>query len=215
MALDASELANLIQNNGLRQNTDGNGLPLPPSSQLQEYCAGLINALKAATVTFAPGTINGSAPPGGPLQAGTGTGGIFTGLTPAPFLAKTQVGAPGPFSAAENTAVITYLQTSGIFVIPTGGVTGICTATALSPGTLVNGEASGGKITAINGAACAAVVSASSGLVGPDMIKHYDIIMNYLIANLEVEFPTGSVTGSFSAGGGPLVAGAATGGKIS
>ena len=214
MALSATELASKIHN-GLRQTSDGEGKPLPPSSQVQEYASGLINALKAATVTFAPGSITAVGAPGSPITAGTGVGGIFTGLTPAPMLAKTQVGEPGPMSAGENAALIAYLTANGIFIIPSGGVTGICGATPVSGGPLINGAASGGKITVVEGAACAAFVASQIGFSGPDMITHYTIVMDYLKQKLEVSFPTGTVNGSFSAGGGPLIAGTAVGGAIS
>ncbi|RLI53011.1 MAG: hypothetical protein DRP09_16695, partial [Candidatus Thorarchaeota archaeon] len=145
---------------------------------------------------------------------GAATLGVFVGLTPAPMLAKTQVGEPGPMLAGENTAVITYLMT-GLIEFSAGNIQGTCTATPTSPGILgPPASGTGGKVTGLTGAACMAMVAAG-GVAGPDMLAHYTALIDYISDNLEVSYPAGSVQGAFGVGGGALIAGTALGGIVS
>jgi hypothetical protein len=200
----------------LSQTTTGTGEPTKVSSQTQEYASGLIAALKAGTVSHAPGTITGVTAPGAPLADGAGTNGMMV-LTPAPMIAKTAV-ATHPMATAnyakENKAIVLYIMTFGRVVFEAGNIVGQCTSTPLSGGPLTAGAGTGGKITALSGSAATAFVTAQLGYSGPDMIKHYTALVKYLMDKAEVTYTAGQVVGTCPPGGGPLGAGAGTGGKI-
>lgn len=215
MALNAQELAKKLHD-ALRQKKDGNGTPTPISDQTLNYAKGIIAALKAAGVSNAPGTIAGVTAPGAPLSAGAGAGGLMV-ITPAPMIAKTSQGVPPqalPKINLENVAIVQYIGT-GLVTFSAGSITGTCTNSPSSPGPLASGAGSGGKIIGLTGAGAVAAVSSATGLTGPDMIKHYTALINYILEEAEVAYPTGSVVGTCPTGGGPLAAGAGTGGTIS
>jgi len=211
--LSETELANKLHD-ALGQKVDGEGLPTEPSAETQEYASGIVAALKAAIVSNLPGTINGVTAAGGPLSAGTGLGGLMV-ITPGPMLAKTANGfaPPGPTLSSENSAVITYIGTGLVSFAP-GNITGQCTSTPVSPGPLANGAGTGGTILGLTGAGCAAAVAAATGSSGPDALKHYTALIEYISDNAEVEYASGSVVGVCPPGGGPLTAGAGIGGTI-
>lgn len=214
MALDAQELAHKLHE-ALSQKVDGHGVPTPVSDQTMNYAAGVVAALKAAIVTNAPGTINGLTAPGAPLSGGTGIGGLMV-IQPGPMLAKTALGVPPqavPNIAKENTAVIAYIGT-GLITFAAGGITGNCTNTPVSPGPLAAGAGSGGKITLLTGAGATAAVIGAVGFSGPDMIKHYSALIDYISEKAEVSYASGSVTGICPAAGGPLSGAAGVGGTI-
>lgn len=213
--LSETELAHKLHN-CLSQTSDGYGKPTSVSTETQSYASGIIAALKAAVVSNAPGTISGVCAPGSPLSGGFGVGGLIV-MTPAPMIAKTTGGFPGlsqPLLSKENVAIVTYLAT-GLVSFAAGNITGQCTNTAESPGPLTNGAGSGGKIIGITGAAAMAAVIAATGFNGPDMIKHYTALVDYIKDKAEVTYASGSVVGVCPSGGGPLGAGAGTGGTIS
>lgn len=199
----------------LGQKTDGQGAPTQVSNETQEYASGIIAALKAAIVSNPTGTITGISAPGAPLSAGAGIGGLMV-IQPSPMIAKTSNGfaPPGPNLVLENTAVIQYIGT-GIITFASGSVTGTCTNTPVSPGPLTNGAASGGTITLLTGVACAAAVAAATGSAGPDMVKHYTALIDYILENAEVSYASGSITAVCPPGGGPITAGTGVGGTIS
>lgn len=205
-----------ILHNSLSQKTDGNGVPTKTSSETKAYAAGVIAALKSAIVSNPPGTINGITSPGSPLSAGSGILGLIV-MTPAPMIAKTSTSF-NPLSNTqlikENTALITYLAT-GIVTFSAGNITGNCTNTAPSPGPLVNGAGKNGRIVGLTGAGAYAAVFAALGFLGPDALTHYNHLVNYILDNALVSYPTSSVQGVCPAGGGPLVGGFAAGGTIS
>lgn len=215
MTLDASELATKILNDSLGSPTDKDGKPIPATTAMQEYAAGFIAAIKAGTFSNLPGTIVGVTAAGGPLSAGAGLGGILV-ATPAPWIAKTANGfSPvGPDLAKEHAAVITYVMTNFITFAP-GKITGTTTNTPVAPGILNNGAGTDGKFLTVNGAACMAAVIAAGVASGPMMVKHYTVLMSYLMEKGVGAYASGSVVGIAPAGGGPLTAGAGTGGTFS
>lgn len=200
--MNANELAGKLHNY-LAQKTDGQGKPITITPMMQDYAAGFINSLKAASFVNAPGTINGAVSIAGVLSGGIGIGGLFVGLTPGPWLQKTMPGNQGPMVPVEKAAVITYMIGAGLI-----GFNG----TIMGPAGAWGGT--GGKVTGVQGAACAAAVQAATGLSGPDMIKHYTILMNYILEKLEATYPPGTVFGSYPPLGGPLAGGGGAGGTI-
>ena len=212
--LDEKELANVLHN-VLGQKEDGFGNPTPTSRESQAYASGIVAALKAGSVANASGTITGTTAPGSPLVAGSGTGGVLT-IDPGPMLEKTLNGFDpvGPLLSIENKAVIEYIAT-GLATFAPGTVTGTCTSSNDNPGPLAAGAASGGTITGITGSGCLAAVLGATGTLGPGAPSHYNALIDYITNNAEISYSSGSVTGTCPAGGGPLAAGAASGGVIS
>jgi hypothetical protein len=202
MALKADELAAQI--------ASSQGVAPPQADELKAYCRGLIATLKAGVVSHA--VVTGVTSPGSPLVGGTAVGGVMV-LTPGPWIGES--GNLGPLAAAEHTAVTTYIMT-GTVVFSPGTITGTCTNTPTSGGPLINGAGEKGKIIGLLGAACTAAVTSALGgsLFGPDSIKVYGAMMDYIQLAAEVTYATGSVTGVCPPGGGPL-AGLAAGGIIS
>ncbi len=213
--MDQNALAQKIHD-ALAQKKDGHGAPTPISNQTKNYAAGIVAALKAATFSNLPGTITGVTAPGSPLSGGAGIGGVIV-ITPAPMIAKSGVGLPPqavPNVAKENTALIQYIGT-GLVTFAAGKITGTCTNSPTSPGPLAAGAGTDGMITGLTGAGAVAAVSAALGSTGPDMLKHYDAVINYLLQNAIGTYSSGSVTGTCPAGGGPLTLGSGIGGTFS
>lgn len=179
--------------------------------ELKAYCKGIISALQSATVTLS--THSGVTAPGSPLIAGTATGGIMV-VQPGPMLAETA--SIGPFASAEATALTTYMST-GLISFATGNINGVCTNTPTSPGPLTNGSAQKGKINGLLGPAAASFVAGATGgqLAGPLSIPIYSAIMDYITAEAEVVFPSGTILGTCPPGGGPLAPLPSIGGKVS
>lgn len=212
--LDAQELA-LKLHNVLSQTSDKDGAPTKVSEYTKAYAKGVVASLKSAVVTNAPGTIVGVCAPGSPLSAGAGIAGLVVAL-PVQMLAETvKTFPPGStvMLTQENIAIITYISTA-LAVFSPGSITGTCTNTAESPGPLLNGAGSGGKLTIINGIGAYAAVSAAIGPLGPSALLHYNTLINYILDKAEVTYSTGSVVGICPSGGGPLGAGAGVGGTI-
>lgn len=208
------DLANALHN-ALRQKKDGNGAPTPVSTETQEYASGFIASVKTGIVSHAPGTITGVTAPGAPLVAGAGLGGVIVIASAALMIAKTSNGIPkAPDIAKENTAVIAYV-TTGLVTFAPGNITGTCTSTAMAPGPLTVGAGSMGTIVGLTGAGCLAAVGAAGVPIGPDAIKHYTALIDYLLANAEVTYAPGAVVGVCPVGGGPLAGGTGVGGTIS
>lgn len=211
MALDDQALAKKLHD-ALGQKKDGQGKPTQISSMTKAYAAGIVACLKAAIVTNAPGTIVGVTAPGAPLSGGAGTGGLMVVL-PAAMLAKTLVGIPPkaiPNMQKENTAIIQYIGTG---LVAFSSITGTCTNSPTSPGPLTLGAGQNGMITGLTGAGALAAVGAV-GIVGPDALKHYTALINYIVSEAKVTYPSGGIVGACPPGGGPLTAGAGIGGTI-
>lgn len=137
-------------------------------------------------------------------------------ITPAPMLAETAQGVTPqaiPKIQLENAAIIQYIGTA-LVNFAAGGITGTCTNTSSSPGPLAAGAGANGSLVGLTGAGASAAVSAAIGAAGPDMIKHYTALIDYLTANAKATYASGSIVGVCPPGGGPLGAGAGTGGTI-
>lgn len=196
--------------------TDGQGKPIAITEPAKGRANGIITALKAATVTFAPGTITGTTAAGSPLVNGAGKGGKFVGLSPAKANSIFRASAPDTTSELEkeNSAFIAYLLAQGSLFFVKGSIKGTCTSTGSSSGPLAGGQGKPGRLTGVSGKAAAAFMQTQGVFVGPESIGHYDAILDYLKLNLELRYSSGQVTGTCPSGGGPLSAGTATGGKV-
>lgn len=134
-------------------------------------------------------------------------------ITPAPMLAKTASGVDPlaiPKIQLENAAIIQYIGTA---LINFSSVTGNCTNSPSSPGPLTGGAASNGTLVGLTGAGAVGAVSAAIG-GGPDMLKHYDALINYINANAKATYAANSIVGVCPPGGGPLTGGSGIGGTI-
>lgn len=196
--------------------------PTPNSTQLVGWSSGVITHLTSAgIVNFLPGTITGSTTPGGSLSSGAGSGGIVSGLSGsvmAPLVAA-GAGYPGVSSILQIycNQIATHVMT-GLVTFDPGDVTGSCTSTPLSPGPLVAGAASNGKLNGLSGSTLANLIHSAVGYPGSVSLRLTEFctaLCNYLMANASVTFLTGTVTGTCPPGGGPLIAGAASGGTFS
>jgi hypothetical protein len=220
MALVVDDLAQALFDS-LSNKTDKDGNEPALTDEAKGYARGFINALKDAKSIHAPGTITGTAPPGGSLSNGLALPvGTMVPLVPATMTAEIVTSGQFPLADVqtitdENNAVI-GIHFTGVAKtsFESGSITGTCTATAISPGILAAGEGADGKIELCDGAVLAALVTSTIGYTGPDMIPFYTALCDYVKNNAEITYASGKVTGTFSAGGGPLVAGAGLDGEI-
>lgn len=195
--------------------TEGPNGPTPTSNEALKYAEGIIEVLKAGTVSHSSGEVTGQTTAGAPLTNGATTGGEGD-FTPQKLISLTSgsFSPLGPLLSVENEAIVEYLTDSIEIEFPAGTITGICGSTATSPGPLVNGAGSGGKVAGLSGADAADFVAAQTGMSGPDMVTFYTALVNYIMENAEVSYLAGTVTGTCPAVAGPLSNGAASGGKI-
>ena len=214
MPLKDSDLAKKLQD-AIPLKTDGEGKSLKVSDQMKNYAKGIIEALKIAVVSHPTGTVVGVTAVGAPLSAGAANGGIVM-VQPAMMVKYWGVGLD-PRAVVnlqkEANALASYLST-GLVNFPVGSITGQCTSTPTSPGPLVAGAGSNGKISGLTGAAAMAYISSALGFTGPDMLPHYNALINYVLAEATVTYATGSVVGVCPPISGPLGAGTAAGGTI-
>lgn len=217
MALVVNDLAQAI--NQAIASTDAHGNPIQPTPQMKAYAQAIIDTLKAGLITNLPGSINGVGAPGGPLSNGVAVGGLVTALLPATWIADMSSGLPtaNPANlAAEANASTTYLMASSQINFAAGSIQGVCTATPLSPGPLAAGVGTNGVLSGLDGTAWASEVTGVTPGANPTLTQTiYKAISNYLMSNSVASYPTSTVIGTFSAGGGPLIAGAGTGGTLS
>lgn len=213
MAMNATALATAIR--------DALGFSdKPVSSQSTGMAAAIVTYLSSsAIINFLPGTITGTAPPsGGPLQDGAGSDGVITGLVGADLASemKTQMGLPSVTAqlTAEAGAICDEVM-NGTVAFSTGSVTGVCGNTPTSPGPLT-GQAAGGQISGISASAMAdAMASAMGGPATPQLTAMCTAIATHIMGNAVVVVAMPNVTGTCSAGGGPVTLGAAAGGSMS
>ena len=190
----------------------------PASSQTKGLAKSIINELKTVgLVTLAPGTVMGTAPPtGGPLIMGSASSGIIAGPSPGTLvpqmLANMGLAAPTAQITSMATAICTHLMT-GTVSFTAGMVVGVCSNTVTSPGVLT-GSALNGTIAGLDGGAMAQLMAAPFGGVSPELEKMCKAITDHIMKNAMVSFTMGTVLGVCSVGGGPVAAGAGTGGKI-
>jgi hypothetical protein len=215
MALVPSELANLLYESlGHTQDKDGVS---QTTELMQQYAAGYCACLQAGIVNNPPDTVNGTSPSsGGAITNGEASDGVMV-LSPSVMSAITLAAFPSGSSALlqeENTAVITYVMTGSVS-FASGSITGTSTCTPVNPGALTAGKGSNGLIGSLDGNACASFVQAQvPELNGPDMQPFYTTLMNYTMSHAVVTYATGTVQGSFSAGGGAMIGGSGAGGTI-
>lgn len=178
----------------------------------------LANAIVAhaqsGVVSFAPGTIVGTAPPsGGPLIAGAGTGGTIL-LVPS-ALVSALVSAFGTSTSqivGLANAISNHIAT-GLVVFAPGTIIGACSNTPVSPGVLA-GSGAGGTITGLSGPVLATAITSGIGQGAPtsQVTNMATEIVNHIMSLGVVTLPV--VTAVCSAGGGPIVGGTAAGGTI-
>lgn len=196
------------------------GFPTPVSSQLIGWGDAIVEHLGTALVNNAPGTVTGTCGPvPGPLIAGAASAGLIVGLDGSALasLVKDYAGYPSVTSQLQGLcgAIATHIMTMGLVNFDTGNITGICTNTLLSPGT-VTGEGTGGKISGLSGSAMASMAQSMAGFpsVTPELIAFCSGIADYVMANAEVAYATGTIVGVAPVGGGPMTGGTGIGGTI-
>jgi len=186
------------------------------SEETEKMAEAVVEHIKTGIVSNVPTTVTGEAPPsGGPLLNGAATGGIIL-LTDADLVARFTI-AFG-LSTAEIIGMakaISQHVALGLVEFATGSITGTCGNTATSGGPLV-GEGTGGAITGLDGDALATLMATLMLKPGAseELKKMAKAIVDHVQDNAEVSYTTPSVTGTCSAGGGPIVAGAGAGGTI-
>lgn len=189
-------------------------LAVPP--QTAAMAAAIVAHVQTGVVTFLPGTVTGVAPPsGGPLTLGAAMGGtvlLVPSALEAAFIAA--FGTSTPEISGMAIAMSTHFATV-LAAFATGTITGACSNTPVSPGVLV-GAGANGTLSGLIGATLASTVASGIGqaATSPQLSAMCDVIVNHIMDNGVVTLPPASVVGVCSAGGGPIVAGAATGGFI-
>lgn len=194
------------------------------SNQLKGWAKAVIDELiNNGMVNNASGTITGTCPSsGGPLQNGTSSNGIISGLN-ATNLASAIVNNAGygyltPQVTDFSTEIVNHLM-SGLVAFSSGNITGTCTNTLTNPGTLINGTGSNGTISGLNGTTLATAIhnmvfSMHAGPT-PKLIQFCTAFTDYIMTNAIITYSSGNVTGSCSSGGGPLSGGMGVNGTIS
>lgn len=207
MALSADVLAAAIQ--------AALGQSGPISEKNKDLAKGIVDqVVSSSLVTLPPGTVLGTCPPGGPLAAGSASGGMISALVPDAMAQEIAAGDGGPDKKIIDLAkaICTHIQTAVVVFAP-GTIIGACTNTPTTPGPFV-GTASGGKITGLSGDALAQLIAPDQGgTVSPQLKAMAGAITDHVQSAGEAVFASG-VTGVAPMGGGPLTAGAGVGGKI-
>lgn len=193
--------------------------------EITAWATGIIQEITTnASVANAPGTVNGVAPTsGGPLIAGLATGGVISGMTGS-SMADFVVAASGglyPFASPEMicfcNGIVLHIQSSGLVGFAAGTIVGACSNTLVSPGALV-GSGVGGTVSGIDGSAMASIIVGNCAAffpsTTPQLIGKCSAICNHIKDNAVASYLAGTVVATCSAGGGPIIAGAGTGGKI-
>ena len=210
MPLNPTQLSNDIQN-------ALGGSAAPITGQISQIAQSICTHLESGILSNAPGTIVGVVPPAaGPLTLGAGTNGLIA-LVAASLVAlfETSVGGSTSQITGFANAVTNSLLTSDV-VFSVGSITGLTTNVPVppTPGVLI-GAGTGGMITALVDTALAAgIASGVMGIITPKISAMATAIVNHVMMNAVASYAPGSVTGVAPPTGGPLVAGAGTGGTI-
>jgi hypothetical protein len=171
-----------------------------------------------ATVSFLPGGVTGDAPPsGGPLANGAASNGTIAGTTGTSLAnkLKSKMNKPSITSQLQNMAsAISSCINAGKVNFSVGQVTGLCTNTPLNPGTFTGG-ATGGLISGLDSGKLADDLANPYGSKSPEVIAFASAIATYIMGNAMVSFASPLMTGTASAGGGPILLGTGSGGTIS
>jgi hypothetical protein len=190
---------------------------LPTSAETLGMSTAIIAEFALGVVSHAPGTVTGTAPgSGGPLIGGAAAGGLIAGMTPASLAANMQTFMGKPLITPELLGMATGMVTHFLLgLVGFSTITGVCGNSATSPGPLV-GEGSGGLISGYDGTAMATLIATAMGKGLPtfELVQMCTELVNYIMSEAEVTYVTGQVTGTCSAGGGPIAAGAGVGGVI-
>lgn len=211
MALVASDLADNLKS-GLGFGAE------PQSSQMSGLAQDIVDHLMAGSVSHSPGSVTGDAPPsGGPLLNGAASGGTIT-LSPGDLSSRfaSTFGQSTPEISGMADAISNHLAT-GLVTFDIGTISGTCTNTPSTPGVLI-GQGVNGYITGLNGPTLATAISSGIGQGGattPELLDFSSALIDYVMNNAMVTYATGAVTATCSAGGGPIILGAASGGTIS
>lgn len=185
------------------------------TAQLSGLAAAIVAHVQTGVVAFLPGTITGTAPPsGGPLIAGAGAGGTIV-LVPT-ALESALVGVFGvstPEILGMADAISLHVSTLGLVSFASGTITGACSNTPVAPGVLA-GVGANGTISGLVAGTLATALAVGIGQPAPtsQLTNMATEIVNHIMNNAVVSLPV--VTATCSAGGGPIIAGAAAGGII-
>lgn len=214
MALVVSELAREI--NKAISASSAEGLPIDVTPEMETYARAIITTFHSASTVHLPGTVTGTTAPGAPLSAGAAANGTLVAFLPATWLGEMTAGFPtadpGQLSK-EAIASTGYISSTAKINFEAGKITGNCTNTPVAPGPLVAGAGTDGTVDELVGDDWAKVVVPPLG--NPALAaKIYKAIVKYINEKAEVSYLAGSVTGVCPPAGGPLSAGAATGGVI-
>lgn len=203
MAMVVADLADELK--------DGLGFGAKPTSaETTGLSLSIITEFQIALVNHP--IVSGVAPSsGGPLTLGAAAGGIITGMTPASLAGnmKSNMGKPSVTAKLLGmaTAMTTHFMT-GVVNFASGTITGICTNTAVSPGPLTLGAGAGGIIAGYSGPALATLMASAMGFpsVSSELQAFCTKLVDYIMANSQTDYGTGSINGPCPAGGGPVVA---------
>jgi hypothetical protein len=208
MTLNPTQLADDIR--------DAIGQDPPTSDKTINMAQDIVDHIMTGIVNHLPDTVEGNAPPsGGSLLLGKASSGTIT-LVPADLTARFIVtfGVSTPEILGMGTSISTHLMT-GLVEFAEGNITGACSNTLVNPGTLT-GAGTAGTITGLSGPILATLMATSMAKPGPsaELSAMCGAIVDHVMNNAEVTYAMGSVTGTCSAGGGPIVAGTGSGGTI-
>jgi len=196
---------------------DDKGIPVPPTDGIKAYAKGFVKMIQAGLATHLPGTITGSAPPGGPFAGAKADAGKILAVLGPVMAGEASKGNPtvAPMILLEATALATYIMGAALVSFPAGSITGNSTeTTAPSPGPAAGASgAPVGKISGLTGPAMAQAAFAATGATGPNAAAHYGAMAAFVMANASVEYKVGSVVATCT--GGQITLGAGTGGVIS
>jgi hypothetical protein len=210
--LDIDELADEINKAIDAKDKDGN--PIDTTPNMKTYAKAIITTYKAGLVSHP--LVTGITASGAPLQLGTALNGIIAPLLPPTWLGIMVTGNPtsDPTKlAAEASASTTYLMASSQVNFTAGSITGICTSTPTSPGPLILGQGTSGKVAGLSGSAWSPLVMPPLGDLSLTN-KIYTAISNYIMSKTEVTYGTGSIQGVCPPASGPLTGGVGVGGTI-
>lgn len=194
------------------------------SPELVGWATGVIQEITTnAKVSNASGTITGTVPAaGGSLTNGAGTNGMIASMIASSMahfvVTATARYAPGATPRLTNfcKAIVDHIQNDGRVTFTSGNITGNCTNSISTPGILASGAGIQGKISALNGTTLANLVATDDPYpsTSPELIQFCTAVTTYIMANADVTYAAGNVTGTAPAAGGTLNSGAASGGTI-
>jgi hypothetical protein len=212
MSLSASILANEIQT--------AMGFS-SISSQLLGFCQALVSEIQT-NAKISNSLVTGDCPhSGGSLSNGTSVNGIISSLSGSRLASTIQsdIGFPLVTSNLLNlsNAIVNHIMGLGKVNFSSGNITGTCTNSAGSPGVLTLGSGFSGIITSLNGITLANDIHSAEGFPGSvstQLIQFSIAIVNHIMSDGVGSYQSGTVTGICPAGGGPLISGSASKGKI-